>query len=351
MERNGQLARVLGILRDLDRLGGVDLYELAERHGATVRTIRRDLQALQEVGLPISEEPGEGKRKKWRIAYGDQLNKLSSLLDASHYLALRLAMGQGGAVHASSSLFASLEDLAAKIEAAVGDRGSEKLEQIEACFYSYEKFAYRSAPPDVLWQLVKAIGERRLCHVEYAAPFSEESRSYDVLPLRLFAHQGAVYLFAHWPRTGHVGTLNLQRIRKLEVLDRRSTPPADFDPAKYESAAFGIYGGGPQTRYVLRFEAIVAPYIRERIWHPSQRLRDLRGGVVELEFTCAAGYEVSSWIASWRDGVRVLEPNELTCEMEALGKWLTKTYGGSRGSNCGPTRRPRKRGCSCERTE
>jgi proteasome accessory factor B len=327
MERNAQLARVLAILRDLDRLGGVDLYELAERHGTTVRTIRRDLQALQEVGLPISEEPGEGKRKKWRIAYGDQLKKLSSLLDASHYLALRLAMGQGGAVHASSSLFASLEDLAAKIEAAVGERGREKLEQIEACFYSYEKFAYRTAPPDVLWRLVNAIAEKRLCHVEYAAPFSKASKSYEILPLRLFAHQGAVYLFAHWPRSGNVGTLNLQRLRMLEVLERRGRPPKDFDPRQWESAAFGIYGGGRQTRYVLRFAPEVAPYIRERLWHPTQRLRDLMGGGVQLEFTCAEGYEVTSWIASWRNHVEAVRPASVRREMTGFGRWIVRTYG------------------------
>jgi predicted DNA-binding transcriptional regulator YafY len=325
MERNNQLSRTLAILRDLNCLEGVDLYELAERHGATVRTIRRDLQALQEVGFPISEEPGEGKRKKWRIGYSEELEKISGLLDASHYLALKLAMDQGGAVHASSALFARLEDLAAKIETALGENGRAELARIEACFYSYEKFAYKAAPPEVLWELVKAIGEKRICHVEYAAPYLSKSRSYDVLPLRIFAHQGGVYLFALWPRAGHVGTLNLQRLKKLQVLDRRGTPPADFDPTKWESAAFGIYGGGPQTRYVLRFDPEVAPYIRERVWHPSQKLRELKGGKVELEFTCAAGYEVSSWIASWRRGVEVLEPASERAEMLELGRWLVRS--------------------------
>ena len=44
--RNAQLVRTLSVPRDLDRLGGVDLYELAERYGTTVRTIRRDLEAI-----------------------------------------------------------------------------------------------------------------------------------------------------------------------------------------------------------------------------------------------------------------------------------------------------------------
>jgi DNA-binding transcriptional ArsR family regulator len=61
-----------------DRLGGVDLYELAERYGTTVRTIRRDLEALQEGGLPLLEER-DGKRKRGRIAFKDHLQQLSGL--------------------------------------------------------------------------------------------------------------------------------------------------------------------------------------------------------------------------------------------------------------------------------
>ncbi len=91
--RNEQLVRILSILRDLDRLGGADLYELAERYGTTVRTIRRDLDALQDVGLPLVEE-SEGKRKRWRVAYRDRIQHLSGLLDATHYLALRVAISE-----------------------------------------------------------------------------------------------------------------------------------------------------------------------------------------------------------------------------------------------------------------
>src|SRR4051812_45565134 len=107
------MIRILSIIREMDRVDGVDLYELAERHGTNVRTIRRDFEAIEAVGLPLAEEQ-DGKRKKWRIAFRDKLSKLSDLLDVSHYLALRVAMDTG--VHKTSSLFASLEDLADKIE-------------------------------------------------------------------------------------------------------------------------------------------------------------------------------------------------------------------------------------------
>ncbi len=325
--RNAQLVRLLHILRDLDRLGGVDLYELSERYGTTVRTIRRDLEALQEAGLPLTEEQ-DGKRKRWRVTFKDRLQALTNLLDASHYLALRLAMGQGGAVRSTTLAFATLEDLSKKIETAVGTKGRAQLAAIEACFHSYEKFAYERSAPEVLWPLIEAISLKRLCRITYRAPSRKPvDKTFDILPLRLFLHDGAVHLMCSVPKHESIVTLNLQRLRALQVLDKRAEPPKGFDPSSLEDSAFGIYRGSEPVTYVLHFNADTAPYIRERVWHPTQGLTDLGGGGVELRFTCGASYEVTAWVASWRHGVEVVLPEGLRAELAELGRKLVERYG------------------------
>jgi predicted DNA-binding transcriptional regulator YafY len=342
--RNAQLERVLNIVRDLDRMDGVDLYELASRYGAGLRTIRRDLEAIQAAGLPIEGER-DGKRKRYRIAYRDRVAKLSSLLDASHYLALRVAMGQVGAAAQASGLFAKLEDLADKIEAAVGEKGRARLEVVERCFHPWDKHAYREAAKEHFWPLVDAIAEGEVCRVTYRAPHAPpEGKTYEVLPLRLFVHDRAVYLLHHNRKHREIGTLNLQRLLRVERTGRHARPPADFDPTEWEASTFGIFPGGKPTTYVLRFHSEVAPFIRERVWHPSQKLRELRGGGVELTFTCGESYEVTSWVASWREWVEVGAPDFLVAELCCLGQWLSRRYarrrlnvrrGATRGSTRG----------------
>ncbi len=191
--RNDQVVRILQILRELERLGGVDMYELSERYGVGVRTVRRDLDALRDSGIPLTEEAAEdSQRKRWTIDAG-ALKSLSRLIDAGHYLALRVAMGQGGPVREQSSIFTALEDVAARIETAIGKEGRGRLQEIDACFFSWEKFAWAKAAPEVLWPLVGAIGGKRLCVVTYRAPQAEaKPKKFRVLPLRLFVHQGAV---------------------------------------------------------------------------------------------------------------------------------------------------------------
>jgi DNA-binding transcriptional ArsR family regulator len=104
--RNAQLERVLKIIRDVSRLDGTDVYELAEKYGAAVRTIRRDLEALERLGLPLARETAEdGKKVRYRLdARGDRLGGVASLLDANHYLALKVAMSDGGAAARETGL-------------------------------------------------------------------------------------------------------------------------------------------------------------------------------------------------------------------------------------------------------
>ena len=324
--RNAQLVRVLSILRDLDRLGGLDLYELARRHGTSVRTIRRDLEALEEVGFPLEGET-RGKKKLWRLPVSKRIRQLTSLLDASHYLGLKLVMGQVGGAARGTGLFTALEDLSDKIEVALGPRAREILTAIEGSFHSYEKSTFAKAPPDAFWPMVVAISEKRLCSVTYCAPRADpQEKTYKVLPLRLFTYQGAIYLMAYMPKYKNYLNLNLHRLRAMRVLRERHAVPPDFDPQKLENAAFGVFHSGRPVTYRLRFTADVAEYIRERIWHPTQKLEERADDGVELTFRCVPSYEVTAWIASWMSGVEVLAPRSLRAELRQLGQHLSDTY-------------------------
>jgi predicted DNA-binding transcriptional regulator YafY len=327
--RNAQLDRVLKIIRDLSRLEGCDVYELAERYGAAVRTIRRDLEALQQAGIQLERETASDTLKtRWRFnPKTDTIGGITKALDAQHFLALRLAMSEAGAVARESGLFATLEDLAERIETAVGPKGRAQLAAIDRCFTSWDKQAYRRAPREHFLPLVNAIERKRLCRVTYrSASGGGEAKEYEVLPMRLFVHDRAVYLLCRFGGRRGVGMLNLHRLEGLEVTERTGEVPADFDFETWSASAFSLVPGGKRTRYVLRFRAEVAPFIRERVWHPSQVLRDLKGGGVELSFTCGESHEVTSWVASWREWVEVVGPERLRRILGRLGRWLCTSY-------------------------
>jgi len=318
----------LHLIRELSQPAGVDIYELAERHGTSVRTIRRDLDALQEAYLPLEEDGPLGGRKRWRISSGDRLQKFAGLVDASHYLALRAAMSTGVGVK-GSILRGPLDALCDQIKNALGDQARRQLETIEGVLFSSEKFAYRHSPPEILFPLLQAIIEKRICAVRYRSPgVKAKVKQFRILPLRLFSHDASLYLHAFVPRYGDIVLLNLQRLSELKITRDTQEPPANYDPKRWAESVFEIFSGGAPTQYHLRFVPWASDYIRERTWHPTQVMTELADGGLELTFSCAESYEVSRWVASWRDAVEVLSPPSFCEELAELGQWLTARYGG-----------------------
>jgi predicted DNA-binding transcriptional regulator YafY len=74
------------------------------------------------------------------------------------------------------------------------------------------------------------------------------------------------------------------------------------------------------------FAKKLARYIRERLWHPSQKFRDLTDGQLELTLHVADTLEVRRWILGYGVQAEVIEPagmrEALRQEAEALAERL-----------------------------
>ena len=62
MPRNAAVIRQWTILKELEASRRSTIDDLAELTGVTTRTIRRDLEALQEAGFPLFDEVHDGKK-------------------------------------------------------------------------------------------------------------------------------------------------------------------------------------------------------------------------------------------------------------------------------------------------
>ena len=74
----------------------------------------------------------------------------------------------------------------------------------------------------------------------------------------------------------------------------------------------------------LRFRADQAPYVVERQWHPSQELKWLPDGRLELTFRAGGTYEIRRWILGWGDAVEVIAPKPLREDVHGI---LSSSHG------------------------
>jgi hypothetical protein len=84
----------------------------------------------------------------------------------------------------------------------------------------------------------------------------------------------------------------------------------------------------------------MAPYIRERLWHPSQEFRELAGGRLELRLRVADTGEVRRWLLGFGAEVEVLEPLALRETIASEAQRLATTLAAVRKP---PSRAARRR--------
>ena len=316
--RNAEVIRQWKILKTVEAARHTTTQALADQLGVTERTIRRDIEALQEAGFPLYDEREEG-RKIWRLVpgYKQKLTQTFSLSElAALYFGKNLLSYLGGAPFARD-----LESAFAKIREALPAKSLPYLARIQDLFAARpDPVKDYSKKKDVIAGLVDATLHQRQANVAYYSFNSKRTKAYVLDPYRLVYYHGGLYLYARAHEHGEVRTFAVERIERIEVLETTFEVPKDFNVSEYARGAFGIAGGKAED-VVLEVDAAVAAYVRERVWHESQSLEEGADGSLVLRMKVTPGFELKSWIKSFLPHVRVQEPaslrQEIAFELEA----------------------------------
>jgi predicted DNA-binding transcriptional regulator YafY len=310
MPRGDQLSRQWRLLHLIDRPQGVSVDDAASALGCTVRTIWRDLRALQDGGFPIYDtRAADGHRSLWRVEE-----------DFKKRLPLKLTLGELAALLMSRELLAplgvsvlgsSVESAFDKIRAVLSRDALTIIEQMRERLGVRALGAKLQAPSsEHLPSIHTALAEHRTIRTRYysASRDREDERSID--PYHLTFFNGGLYLVGYCHLRRAIRIFAVERMRTVDVLRGRFVMPADFDAEKYLGDAWGIIRGDLVTVRVI-FARGLARYIRERLWHPSQRLRDLDDGRLEMTLHVSDTQEVRRWILGYGAQAEVVAPESM----------------------------------------
>ena len=159
--------------------------------------------------------------------------------------------------------------------------------------------------------LAKATAKRQQLQLTYRKPGKRETELRVVDPYHLANINGEWFLFAWCHLRKDIRTFVPARIQAIETTGKAFQRPQKFSLEKRLRDSFGVQSGQGQYDVVLRFNELAADYIREKKWHESQVLKELKDGGVELRLKLSSLAEVERWVLSWAGNAIVVQPAEL----------------------------------------
>jgi len=167
----------------------------------------------------------------------------------------------------------------------------------------------------VVEKLLDATLHYRVTTMRYHSVSSGGVKDYVLHPYRLAFAQGGLYLLAYVPAYKDIRTFAIDRVARVSLEKETFTPKQPIGDEVFANS-LGV-NTGPPARVEIAFEPRVAPYVRARVWHTSQELREGPKGTLVLSMNVCHDWALRSWIMSWGRFARVLTPAALAKELRA----------------------------------
>ncbi len=313
-DRGEQTVRQWRLLIALSaRRYGATLDELSRDLEVHARTIRRDLAVLGRVGFVLERDRDPDSREiRVRIPPGLRERNIPFTLGEllSLHFASRMMRGLSG-----TPMKEGIDTALQRIEMALPVHALEHVERARIALLAkpmpgkpYQRHAR------TIETLQQAVAERRKVEVGYRAYGRRSTDRHVYRPYLMTWCDGALYAMGWSELREGMRTFAIDRVMDARLREEHFDLPAGFDPDAYVRECFGIYRDPNATqahRVLVEFAREAAQRVREREWHPTQRLKSLAGGRVLLEMRVVGLEDVMRWILGFGALARVREPAEL----------------------------------------
>ena len=303
---------------------GLPTLKLARHCGVTIRTVQRDLNDLEEAGIPVWEKAG-----RYGVIAGYYLPPVHFELEEASalYLAARLLARYSDEhnpifVQALAKLAGALpESIAGHIHHTINALGYRPDNPAAAAVLQVIALGWATGRKVRIWHQAAGRAETRQ---HLFSPYFLEPSSTGF----------ATYAIGRVDASRRVMTFKVERIQAAELTDETFELPKDFDGAALLQNAWGVMYGpaGQEEEVVLQFSAAVGRRVQESVWHPSQALEEEADGSCVLRVRVAHPLEMKPWIRGWGPDCQVLAPAWLRVEVAEEMKRAAEAYGEEAGA-------------------
>lgn len=306
---------------------GKPIADLAEVLGCHRRTIYRDLEALQSAGFPLYSDQEEGRSRWYLIESARQ--SIPIPFSMTELMALYFSRDWLRALE-NTVFHDSLESLFQKVRATLPAETDRYLETFRRSVkVGFQPHKHYGAFRETLDRINQAVIAQKLLRIDYFTMSRKRRSRRNIAPYRLWFFDGTFYLIAYCHRRRDVRVFAVDRIRSIETLEETFAPPDEGALDSFMAASFGVFRG-EKVRVAIRFSPEVAGYIREKTWHATQTLTNLKKGALLFEAEVAGTEGIKHWVMQWGAQAEVLSPEALRRDIASEAAAMVTRYMGEK---------------------
>lgn len=299
-----RIDRLIGILSILLQKEKVTAPELAEQFEVNRRTINRDIEELCKAGIPIVTTQGQGGGIS--IMEGYKMDR--ALLTNKEMQDILAGLRSLDSVHGTNRYVQLMEKLS------VGS--SDFMEGNQSVLIDLSSW-YENALAFKIEMIRNAIDQKKELNFSYYSPNGESRRQIE--PYYLIFKWASWYVWGWCKMRDDFRLFKLNRMEEVRVgensFEGRECPLPDLSEMRLFSGGIEVKAlFKPECKWKLVEEYGPACYVEQE----DGRLL-FRSNYVNKDY-------LLEWLFSFRDGVELLEPEEIRTEMRELVERMRKIY-------------------------
>lgn len=174
-------------------------------------------------------------------------------------------------------------------------------------------------------QLQQAVLKKQVVNIHYYLPREQKSIVTNLSPYHLMHNDHAWYVLGKSSLHKRVHAFALNQIKELNTLDKCFVEDRKFDVNDYLGRAWSMAPEGKLYNVRLRFLPEIANSVAEIQWHSTQTATFENDGSVIIEFRVDGLNEITWWILSHGNQVRVLAPRILRRKIIEIARKMART--------------------------
>lgn len=254
----------------------------------------------------IEEVPTSDKKKRWRFIKGTANCLISFSPD--DFANLEYLKGLSNDENKKKEI----DELIAKIKALTPQKNVLSLDTDVSAILESEGFAVRqysgvNIEPKVLEQLRSAMLAFKKVQFDY--PTEKGCRRITLNPYGLVIAD-KYYLVGFNEYVNDLRQYRVDRIANLAILDKYFEKDEKFSLTNYCNNSFGVYQEKP-INITLEFDKSVADDVLNYHFHPTQKMKTMENGNVQVRFTAGGTYAICQELFKWGCSVKIKRPVDL----------------------------------------